>query len=1021
MTSENETTQGNWKFMTNKRAAWSSALLIGQLLFAGTGLAQEPAATDPAPPADAPIAPSQAAEPVLTPPSADTAPLPDEQENVTKKKRSAEETITVTGSRIRRKDLTSSAPITLIGREQMRQSGRVSVGDFLQTLPEQGNATNTSVNNGGDGSTRVDLRGLGASRTLVLVNGRRWVPGGLGADDSVDVNSIPASAIERIEVLKDGASAVYGSDAIAGVINIITKKRFEGGELNVFAGSTTHGDGTQYSVDGTAGTSGDRGSILFSTGYFQAYPILAGNRRYASPQVFYDASPGGVGFKPSGSSTIPAGRILGLKRGVRDPAATSLYNDLVTNNKTAGSFIRDPDAPLGWRPFKGSALAPIGDGYNYQDVNYLTTPQKRFSLFATGDVKLGNSARAYFEAAFVQRNSDQQLAPEPLVLDPGGSDILTSKDNIYNPFGKDVYVRRRLLEFGPRSFKQDLNNYRLVAGLDGSLPEGAGPLKGWFWDLSLNYARFQGTNESAGSLRKTKIANAVGPSFRDAAGVAHCGAPGAEIEGCVPLDLFHGAGSIASDQVGGLTFTGIQKVMNALTSVQANTSGELFKLFAARPVGLALGYEYRFQAGQSTPDPIQASGESSGNNQNPTAGHFYSNEAYAEISIPIVSDVKAFDLLEVTGALRYFNYNTFGSGVTGKIGGIYRPIQGLSVRGTYSTAFRAPSISDLFTGQVDSFENIADPCSGVNGPSPANCGAAKDNGDVSTQLKAKVGGNPTLTPETAVTITGGVVLEPGVLFGVSALKRLSLTVDYYQISISNAIQALGGNTILAGCYPTAGEPNKDYCGQITRDPGTQIITRIDDFNLNAGSQFTNGIDFAARYGVTTPAGEFNLAATVTWLKENNVILGTGDNAQLIRGAGNWDLNGAGVGGTYPHVKWLGAVNWNLGGLGIGVSGHYIGAFKECGDPGGGGSFSGGGLCYQDSTYQRQVAPYFASDVFVSYRLETGIGKTVLMVGMNNIFDQTPPFIGNAFQANTDPAGGYDISGRFLYVRMSHAF
>ena len=196
-------------------------------------------------------------------------------------KKSAEEEILVTGSRIRRKDLTSPAPVTIISKEQVAASGKVSIGDFLQSLPAQGNAINTSVNNGGDGSTRVSLRGLGANRTLVLLNGRRFVPGGTGANSSVDLNSIPAAAIERLEILKDGASAVYGSDAIAGVVNIITRRNFKGTEANAFGGISPHGDGSVYDLNLTTGTGGDSGNLLFSAGYYQAKPVFAGDRGYS--------------------------------------------------------------------------------------------------------------------------------------------------------------------------------------------------------------------------------------------------------------------------------------------------------------------------------------------------------------------------------------------------------------------------------------------------------------------------------------------------------------------------------------------------------------------------------------------------------------------------------------------------------------------------------------------------------------------------------------------------------------------
>src|SRR5256885_14920207 len=224
------------------------------------------------------------------PPAQTPAPSGATEETPAEPRKKAEEEIVVTGSRVRRKDLTTPAPVTVISREQMITSGRVSLGDFLQTLPEQGNAINTGVNNGGDGSTRVSLRGIGDARTLALVNGRRMVPGGLGADPSVDLTSIPTAAIERIEVLKDGASAIYGSDAIAGVVNIITRRRWSGTELSAYSGVAGAGDGFAYDLAATSGTAGDNGSLLFSAGFFDQRKIMAGAPAFSQVPFGLDAA-----------------------------------------------------------------------------------------------------------------------------------------------------------------------------------------------------------------------------------------------------------------------------------------------------------------------------------------------------------------------------------------------------------------------------------------------------------------------------------------------------------------------------------------------------------------------------------------------------------------------------------------------------------------------------------------------------------------------------------------------------------
>src|SRR5215510_42650 len=484
--------------MFSKRKALSMAtLLLPQFYWAGAVNAQPSTAggTPPDQPAAEAAQPAaEAAEP--------TAP---------KGKRAGEEEIVVTGSRVRRKDLTTPAPITVINKEQVQASGKVSIGDFLQTLPEQGNAVNTSVNNGstGDGSTRVSLRGLGTARTLVLLNGRRFVAGGPGANESVDLSSIPPGALERIEVLKDGASAVYGTDAISGVINLITRKRMNGVEVTGFAGTSTHGDGTTYDLNALAGTSGQVGSILFSAGYYNQQTVWAGDRAFArDPRAFSTTGIGILnnqkGEYTQGSSTVPIGTVvLGVCRPEtppnvpcqgrsnipnpnRDPRI-DFYNALIARYPAnTSTFIRTtPSDPrdklcdsggICWRPYATSQLVneqdPLagGDGYNFQPENYLVTPQQRVSLYSIGEARLGSAARGYFEGSYVNRQSGQTLAPEP--LNSSGEGISFAANSIYNPFGVTFGdVRRRLLEFGTRDVRQDIDTFRVVTGVDGTLPE----------------------------------------------------------------------------------------------------------------------------------------------------------------------------------------------------------------------------------------------------------------------------------------------------------------------------------------------------------------------------------------------------------------------------------------------------------------------------------------------------------------------------------------------------------------------
>jgi iron complex outermembrane recepter protein len=957
--------------------------------------------------------------------------------------------IVVTGSRVRRKDLTTPAPVTVLSREQAVASGKVSIGDFLQSLPEQSNAINTAVNNGGDGSTRVNLRGVGASRTLVLVNGRRLVPGGTGADGSADLNSIPTAAIERVEILKDGASAVYGSDAIAGVVNIITRRGWNGTEASAYAGTSSHSDGTIYDLNVTTGQTSDFGNVVFSAGFYNQKKVMAGDRKFSRFLYFYDAN---AGVYTVGSGTIPAGRVVGFTPGAAPAGSTTLWQNLVAGYPTATSFIQDPTAtttPLGtpscglsganltscWRPYAGAGLPAAGtpgDGYNFAAENYLVTPQQRYSMYAAGDTRLGSFARGFFEASYVNRQSGQDQAPEPLVSDGEGAVI--SAQNAYNPFGIDLYARRRLLEFGRRQARQDIHTFRVVGGLEGTLPDSVGPLQGWFWDLSLNHGRTQGVSTRHGNLFIPNLAAALGPSYN--AGTVgnpiwQCstdGTAGGVIPGCVPLNLFGGPGTITPDMVTPLAFDGTSRGTNQLTSFQANTSGELFHLMSDRAAGLAVGYEHRQLDGSFINDPITAAGLTTASKGLDTRGSYRVDEVYGELSIPIVSGRPGVDDLEAAAAVRWFDYSTFGTDTSYELGARWRPIRDITFRGTYGTGFRAPSITDLYSGQQDNFPAVRDPCRGpfVGGPALSQaCLAAgvppSGNGDTSSMLHSIVGGNPVVGPETASIYTVGVVLEP------RWVRDLSVAVGYYSLEIDRTIGGYGESVLLSGCYSGT---HPEYCSRIVRNPTTHFIEVIDNRNGNAGKLATAGLDLAVRYALPTPsAGRFGFALDATWLQKIDQTLPDGT---VVKGKNTFDLmalnSSGGAGGTFPSWKTKAGVTWGLGGLGAGLSTRFLGSFHECGAPydsNGDGivdsaDFSGAGLCYVDSRFQRRVRAYHTEDLYVSYTMRTSAGKTDVMLGVQNLGDMAPAKIYNGFASSTDQYN-YDQMGRFFYVRLAQTF
>jgi outer membrane receptor protein involved in Fe transport len=897
--------------------------------------------------------------------------------------------VVVTGSRIRRKDVTTAAPVTIIDRKQLDQSGVVGLGEFLQRLPSQGNSLNAQRNYGNDGEVRVDLRSLESKRTLVLVNGRRWVSGGGGGTEGiVDLNTIPLAAVDHIEVLKDGASAIYGSDAIAGVVNVVLKKKFEGTQVSAQAGTSSRGDAESWDFNGSTGLASERGSIFFSLGFQEQRPLLASARRFSAVPMAYDYSTG----RPvkTGSFLTSAGDIVfhdiggicgGDLSGLTGPMRQACQD---YNAGGYNDFTYDP-ATHAWR------LKGMSDTYNVQPQSYLLTPARRLQLFSTGNVALGKQMRGFYEASFSNRRSRTNAAPQPVQTD-------VSRDSVYNPFGQDLTVLRRMNEFGPRSFGQEQNTFRVVGGLEGDVGAWAGPLKGWRWELSYNYGRNLWTDTSRGVLRQSALDAAAGPSYLDG-GVPTCGTPGAPIANCVPIDLLHGQGTASPAQLSSLGFLGTAHGENEMQVFSADANGKLVQLWANRPAALALGFDWRREAGGYFPDPITASGDNTDSNMRPVSGAYTAREAYAELSIPLVSQRLLVEDLELTAALRNVRYSSFGSNTSYKLGARWMPVRDVTLRGTWSTAFRAPNIDELYQGALDAWESASDPCGNPTDPAVRQQCLAEIghvSGDETTQVKTREGGNVHLKPETARIFTAGVVIEP------RWLRNLAVTVDYWDIRITRTVNTLGTQNILDGCYTgAAATSNAAECARIHRDPDTGRIDYVDDSYANVGATRTAGLDLGARW--LLPAhelGDFRFDLDSTYLARYDRTTADG----TVHAAGTYDLAF-----ILPRWRWNGRVGWQRGPLGLGTEARYTGGFKEC----------AGSSCARNPEFVRQVRSNVVFDLTASYERKSGLGTSTVLVGVRNVFDSAPPTIYNAADNNTDPA--YDFVGRYVWARVTQTF
>jgi outer membrane receptor protein involved in Fe transport len=1000
---------------------WSPIRWAKRIAQAQPAADQTPAAGDPPQP-DASAQPAPEPQPPAPTPEAGQPPagsapaLSDEELAKLAEQEAKTEVITVTGSLIGRKEVDSPSPVSVVDKEKLQSAGITNVGDVLQKIPAQGNAINAQNNNGGDGSTRINLRSLGTNRTLVLLNGRRVVASGLGADASVDFGTIPLAMIERVEVLKDGASAIYGSDAIAGVVNVITRTNMNGTEANVYTATTNKADGTNYDLSFVTGHSSNRGNITFSGGYQNQKPVMAGDRDFSKSTYAYDyACTPEMQTKGDciiatllGSSSSPTGRINTM------PNGGPPLNIVGCNTKYCTA-----DGNSGFRNFRNATATDLGDQYNFQPLNYLLTPSSRVNLFSNGHYDITKNSHVFFEGQFNSRKSTQQLAEEPVQLALFGTPI--SADSMYNPFHQDVVdYNRRLVEFGPRTFNQEVNTTRLVVGLNGTIDEQVPALKNWKWEGSYNYGRNDSTQAGHGDLILSHLANALGESHKDNQG-AFCGPTRAQaIDGCVPLDLLHSGeasrANITPDAINYLTFTGTQSGFNEQHTALLTASGKLLDLPNHGDISLAVGGDYRFERGGQQPDPLTATGDTTGNAFQPTLGAYHTFEGFGELSVVPISGGEVLKWVEVNAAGRAYDYNTFGSGATGKVSGLVRTLGGVAVRGTYGNAFRAPNVSELFSGQADSFPNLNDPCDvkppGKAAPitlSPtvaAQCmNTATTGGGVpagsqfgTSQQRAKFGGNPNLQPEKGTVGTAGLVYEPA--------RGLDFTLDYWHVDISDAIATLPVQTVLSQCYQ-AGDPK--FCNQIQRDPVTHGISHIVDLIQNVGGVTTSGLDFSAAYQYRNPFGTFRHAFEGTYLFQYNVDTGTKDTTtmkeNIIHGRGFYDL------GVYPDLKFNIFTTWvHPSGVGAGFNFRFVDSFKEC----------EGDNCNDPTMLRRDVSKYATGDLFVTYNLKTSQGTTGITAGMNNVINVTPPIIYNGPVLNADESA-YDFLGRQFYVRLSQLF
>ncbi|WP_066482610.1 MULTISPECIES: TonB-dependent receptor domain-containing protein [unclassified Sphingomonas] len=938
-----------------------------------------------------------------------------------------DEAIVVTGSRIVSPNATSIAPVQTTTIQQITDSGITNVQELLLENPVFGAPTfartNTAFLTSGTGVASIDLRNLGTARTLVLINGRRVVSGVPGSA-TVDTNVIPTQFLQSVDTLTGGSSSIYGSDAVAGVVNFIYRDNFEGLEANAQYGITERGDDPRYQANITFGANlaDGRGNIMLHAGYSNEGGLLSRRRRNT---VLDDIDT----FLATGENPADYGT----------PLEPFLSGFAPQGRFTAGgqSFTYDPQGNL------QTGFNTNVNGFNRQFFRTIAVPVERYLFAGRAHYDVTDSVRVYAEGTFNNTSSSREIEPfalgsENIFPASGGLVPIETFVNgvaVLNPLVpgaiaaaaqdedgdglRDISFARRLSDIGTRNGSTSRDFYRFVVGLEGDLFDNR-----FRWDVFYNYGRTSESQISNGQVNVLNFANALAaiPDVNDlnnngSTTDAVCASATARAQGCVPINVF-GAGSITPEAAQYVQAPQSFQTRITQQQIQGSLSGELFDL-PAGPLGIAVGAEYRKESSTENNDALTNAGLNGGNAIPDTAGSFDVREVFGELRIPVLADTPFFKSLNLTAAGRISDYSTVGTVYTWNVGGDWEPFDGLRVRGTYARSVRAPNIGELFTGPSQTFPTgLQDPCEGIGatggGTIGDNCRAAPGvlaniaaNGTFTLTQPDVQGisgfnsGNPDLNEEKSRSYTFGAVLAPRQLGGI--FERLSLSVDYFNIDVEDYITSAPRQFTLAQCYEAG---DQDFCDLIQRratptaSNSAGSLEFIDAPLINGGSAATEGIDAVVTWNtpvrVLSDTGTIGLRVAYTHLLKGYVI--------PLEGGQRDDFAGE-IGSAKD--RFTASFNYADDDFRWNVTGTYIGRSAEDDL-----TLEAYGLEAEDITVPAQF--------YLDTQLSWTAAKTYeFYVGVDNLLDNDAPNIlsGSVFNVTgTDTAAGvYDVFGRRFYA------
>jgi len=904
------------------------------------------------------------------------------------------EEVTVTGSRVKRKDFSSPSPITTVDREAFEFSGQPTLEEYLNQLPQVQPDFGRTTNNPGDGTATLNLRGLGAGRTLILLNGRRVAPSGVSS--AVDVNNLPRALMERVEVITGGASTVYGSDAIAGVVNFITRKDFDGLAVDGSYSITQEGDSNIYDANITYGheLANGRGNITLYASYYNREPLFAGERELTSVPWF-DTWQGEL--VTGGSSAIPGSLVFfpTVDFGDGQPTRTTW----------------DPDGtPRAWDwP---------SDLYNYAPINYLQTPLTRKSIGLMAIFKVADNFEAYFEAAYTRNESLRNLAPSPVFdffLVNTDNPLLTPETRqlfedqfLLEPGLAGMGLRRRMSELGPRIADHDRKYTRLVAGFRGEFLDG--------WDLDA-WVTYTDANESVLLLNDGSRSRLLQGLLVDPA-TGQCFDPSG---GCVPVDIF-GEGRMSDAAVDFIRATPYENITTRKQTLAALViTGAPFNTWAG-PVNMAFGTEWRKDDGSFLADESLFSGDTIGyGGASSINGSESVYELYAEAVLPLIDGTNSGQYLGLELGGRYSDYKLAGGIWTYKAGLEWRPIESLRFRAMFQHAVRAPNIAELFEEQFVISSRVVgdfggDPCSASVDPA-GNGNVEKcilqglPAGEIGVfeatsfyPVDFLVGGNPNLAPESSDTLTVGVVINP------SFAPDLTLAIDYFDLEVTDTIGDIDAMLI---CFDPINTGNA-FCDNISRDASGNI-SNIAEPVSNRGLLGVEGVDTQIAYSTDLPSwaalfdnyAQLNINTAWTHYISNRTQENVATEILECAGLFGWPCGKR----PNPSDRLITNFDYISGALNIHLAWRWLDGMDNAAP------LRSAQFGFPDPDLAVPDVPaYNFFDLGFGYQFGE---KFHARFGINNLFDKQAPNMADSVSQNNTDTGIYDIFGRTFYFSFNY--